>query len=146
MLYTAGQAYTNRIHTTPGSPTTRTVIGKHDLTLNEYACAGGQTTLAQCGTIVNSTNYFQCYLGGCYSFIQLFLPTAPGNPPCNHGDSGGVVYQRSGSTGAIANGMINAGTVDTNGNPLYGFGGYDCWSTRISAVEAAMAGTVKTSP
>jgi hypothetical protein len=144
LLYTAGESHTNQIYSDPGAPTTRTVIDQHDLGLNEYACAGGERTLAQCGAFVASTSYYECYTGVCQNFIQLFRPSAQGDPMCNHGDSGGVVYQRSGSSGAIANGMINAGTVDDNGDPLYGFGGYDCWTTPISTIESALNISLKT--
>ncbi|EFC81411.1 hypothetical protein [Parafrankia sp. EUN1f] len=146
LLYAAGQSYTNTIHVTPGFPAVRTVVGKHDLTLNEYACLGGRTTLSDCGAWVSSTTYYQCYLEGCWNFIRLFRFSLPGDPICDHGDSGGVVYQKSGASSAIANGMINAGTVDLFGNPLYLFGGYDCWTTRISAIESALDVTLRTTP
>lgn len=145
VLYAPGQTYTNKIHTNPGIPAARTVVGKRDLTVNEYACLGGQTTLSDCGARVVSTNYYQCYLGGCWNFVRLFRFSLPGQPICDHGDSGGVVYQNSGASNAIANGMINAGTVDLFGNPLY-LGGYDCWTTRISTIESALNVTLKTTP
>lgn len=146
MLYAAGQNHTNQIYTTPGSPTTRSVTSKHNLTLNEYTCAGGYVTESDCGAYVTSTAYYQCISGVCRNYVQIFRLSDPGDYICNHGDSGGVIYQRSGSSNAIANGMINAGTVDGGGVPLYGFGGYDCWTTPISQIESTLNVSLKITP
>jgi hypothetical protein len=42
--------------------------------------------------------------------------------------------------------MINAGTTDSSGQPLYGYGGYDCWVTKITDVEWWLNSTVRTTP
>lgn len=63
-----------------------------------------------------------------------------GNPEiAEPGDSGGVVYQRSGSSGALASGLIVAG-----GGPIYG--GYTEWHHTIPQIESEFGVTLLTSP
>lgn len=102
-LYLASQTYTNVIWTTPCCPSTRNVIGDVTPPIGDSICVGGATTLAQCGIAV--ANYTGSYCDNGYCASQLLTTCSPvvhGLP----GDSGGVAYQRSGSSNALAVGMI----------------------------------------
>jgi hypothetical protein len=138
MLYASGQNQTNVIYTDPCSPCTRTVTSKHDPGVSELVCVGGAITLADCGGTVMSTNATFCDTYGCtYGLTHAFML---GNTQlCSSGDSGGVVYQRDGSSEATANGLIVASVGP-------GFGGWGCYFHRISQVEAAINSTLLTSP
>jgi hypothetical protein len=138
MLYASGQNQTNVIYTDPCSPCTRTVTAKHDPGVNELVCVGGAVTLADCGATVISTNATFCDPLGCtYGLSQAFLLGS--TQLCAAGDSGGVVYQRDGSSAATANGLIVASVGP-------GFGGWGCYYHRISTVEATLNATLLTSP
>jgi hypothetical protein len=138
MLYASGQNQTNVIYTDPCSPCTRTVTSKHDPGVNELVCVGGAISLADCGATVMSTNATFCDTWGCtYGLTHAFLLGT--TQLCSSGDSGGVVYQREGSSEATANGLIVASVGP-------GFGGWGCYFHRITQVEATINSTLLTSP
>jgi hypothetical protein len=138
MIYGSGQSYTNQIYVDPCSPCTRTVIGKASPGVNEYVCVGGSVTLAQCGIEVINTNATFCPGTGepcTYNMIQTFKLL---NEYAGPGDSGGIVYQRSGASNALAVGMIRGGG--------WVFGGLTVFHTKVSTIEATLNVTLVTSP
>ncbi len=132
MIYASNETYTNRIYTDPGSPTTRTVIGKVSPGVNESVCSDGSYTLAKCGaTVINTDSQFCDYYSGCTNNLTQ---TFNFDSFCQGGDSGGPWYQRSGSTGALAAGLHVAG------GPA--FGGTTCFFHKISTVESILQATL----
>jgi hypothetical protein len=137
MIYAAGQNYTNKIYVDPCSPCVRTVVGKASPGVNELVCVGGQVSLAQCGIEVISTNATYCPPGyACtYNMLQTF---ALQNEYATFGDSGGIVYQRSGASNALAVGMIRGGA--------WVFGGLSAFHVKVSTIESTISATLATSP
>ncbi len=144
-LFDAGQTYTNKIYTDPGSPTSRNVITKSDAGNGEFVCVGGAVTLAQCGNEVWAVN------ADFNGFHNLALSRIASSTalPCDHGDSGGVVYQRSntGTNNAIAVGLELTGNVDpVTGIPTPAYGFWICGFMQVSQTEALLGVSVLTTP
>jgi hypothetical protein len=138
LLWSLYHDYTNRIYVDPCCPSVRTVIGQSTPGVNQFVCVGGAESLSQCGAEVINTNAQFCDSDGCTNNLtQVFRL---GNPAIAiPGDSGGVVYQRSGSSGALASGLIVAG-----GGPVYG--GWTEWHHTIPQIQATFGVTLVTSP
>lgn len=98
-----GQTFTNTIHTDPGQ-LTRVQLGKKDPAGTDVVCVSGMVTRAKCAiTIVRH----DCVVGGDGDATRnLTAGRRTGVTIAQQGDSGGPVYQPSGSTGAIINGMV----------------------------------------
>ncbi len=133
-LYDAAEDYASTIHTTPGAPTTRPVRGKVTTSVGSYACFGGSFSLAQCGAEVYNANGQVCGDGYCVNGQWARRPASQ-SWICQPGDSGGVVYQRSGSN-ALAAGLITAGVVDSGGTPQPVYGYYVCFFQTVAHIEA----------
>ena len=133
MVYAAGQTYTNRIYTDPGSPTSRTVVGKVNPGTNDYVCSSGSFTLAKCGGDIINTNESLCDSSGCTTNLTQ---TFNFDSFCQGGDSGGPWYQRSGSSNALAAGLHVGGWE--------AFGGKSCVFHKISTVESTLQATLLT--
>ena len=135
MLYSAGQSYTNRIYTDPGSPSNRSVVGKISPGVNTYVCTSGSFTFAKCGAQVINTNEYYCDPDGCrYNLTQTFNF----DQFCRPGDSGGPWYVKSGSSNALAAGLHWGGFT--------AFGGWSCLFHKISTVESTLNATLLTTP
>lgn len=134
-LYRATETYTNRIWTTPCCPSTRNVVGKVVPPVGDFVCVGGARTLAQCGIQVVNHGASYCSGGICASNLMQVCSTIY---HADVGDSGGIVYQRSGSSNALAAGMILGGV------------GYYCGSVTyvqtIPQIESLLQATLLTSP
>ncbi|WP_154675235.1 S1 family peptidase [Parafrankia elaeagni] len=133
MIYAAGQTYTNRVYSDPGEPTSRVVTGKVNPGVNEYICSDGSYTLAKCGAQIINTNEQLCDSAGCTTNLTQ---TFNFDSFCQHGDSGGPWYQRSGSSNALASGMHVGGWA--------AYGGISCVLHKISTIESILQATLLT--
>ncbi|SMD24912.1 chymotrypsin family serine protease [Kibdelosporangium aridum] len=98
-------SYEPFIHTDPGAPTKRRVIGKGDPTLTTPICVSGSITGARCSiTMISLSSGTACDEFGCTS--GLMVGRRPGVTIVQGGDSGGPVYSQSGTADAIIRGMI----------------------------------------
>ena len=129
------QNYTNRIYVDPCCPSERNVIGKVNPGVGAFVCVGGSYSLSQCGASITSNPASWCVGGFCQS--GGIRGQLTGVVIAQGGDSGGIVYQRSGDTNAIAAGMINAG-VQAGGDYFFGH--------TIAQIEATYALTLLTVP
>ncbi len=132
-IHASGPTYTNVIYTDPGSPSSRNVTGKADPVLSSTVCASGAATRASCSPVVTSTNASLCDDWGCTPNLAYAVAN-PWSAIATSGDSGGPVYTRSGSTNAIARGLI-VGTAFGN----------DVFIQKRSTIESAGL-TILTSP
>jgi hypothetical protein len=102
-------AYSPVIHTDPGAPVTRTVKGKADPKDGDLVCVSGALTGAKCDLRVLPGRHTLCSdieFGGIICTSGLRIAERLNAKVVTKGDSGGPVYTRSGTTGAIINGMI----------------------------------------
>ncbi|GAA2391687.1 hypothetical protein Cme02nite_13160 [Catellatospora methionotrophica] len=100
----ATETYDNVIHTDPCCPTQRNITAKRDPLIGDVVCLSGMTTKATCGVTVISLNAMICDAEGCTG--GLMEGGRGGDIIVRTGDSGGPVYIRSGTSNAIALGMI----------------------------------------
>lgn len=108
--------YSPVIHTGPTAPVTRVVRGKADPADGALVCVSGALTEAKCNLRVLPGTHSLCYFthsNGIMCTHGLRLAERLDTPIVEVGDSGGPVYTRSGSDGAIINGMI-IGRSDAN--------------------------------
>lgn len=138
-IYADGQSYTNVIHTTPCCPSSRTVVAKVNTANGSFVCAGGRVSLSDCGAEVYNDAAQVCN-PGCHP-VQWARRPATQEWICEPGDSGGVVYQRSGSSNALAAGMIQGG-IGRPPEPVYGY--YVCFFETVSHIESASGLTLAT--
>lgn len=141
MIVATGQSYSRTFYTDPGSPATRAVIGKVTPVNGTLLCAGGSYSFADCGAEVYDVAGSLCKPNGGCNTVQWSRRGATQEWICQPGDSGGVMYQRSGTSSALAGGMIQGGHVDSTTNqPVPVFGYYTCAHQTISAIESATGG------
>lgn len=146
MVWASGQTYTNVIYTDPGAPTTRSVIGKVNPVVGTLLSANGSFSLSQCGVDVYNSNAQFCDELGCTTGMWARRDAASG-PICQGGDSGGTLYQRSGSSNALAAGLITATLTDPVTHapaPIYGY--YVCFFQSVAAIEWVYGLAVTTTP
>lgn len=123
------------IHTDPGAPTTRKVVGKGDPTLTTSICVSGSITGAKCSiTLIGLNNGTACDDVTFICTSGLMVGRRSGVTIVQKGDSGGPVYSQSGSTGAIIRGMI-VGEAGPDTVLMH----------KISQVESGLGVTVATS-
>lgn len=132
-IFDWGIQHTNVIHTGPSAPTTRNVIGRGNPTLGMTVCVSGAATGANCNAVVTSLDASNCDVYGCTPNLAYAIAT-PWKPVSGPGDSGGPVYTKSGSSNAIARGIVIAGTY-----------GNDVAFQKVSTIEAAHL-TIVTTP
>jgi hypothetical protein len=145
LVWASGQYYTNVIYTDPGAPTLRHVVGKINPGIGTFLCPNGSYSLAQCGADVYNTSASFCTTNGCTAGMWARRAQANG-VICRPGDSGGTVYQQSGSSNALAAGMITGGISDTAGNPVPVYGFHVCFFQTVSSIESHYGLTIRTSP
>ncbi|WP_027346192.1 chymotrypsin family serine protease [Hamadaea tsunoensis] len=102
------ETYDNVIHVEPCSPCTRTVVGTRMVAQNDVVCVSGMVSGALCSIVVTSVGTFLCDSAGCTS--GLISGTRNGDTIVRAGDSGGPVYERTGTASAIALGSIVGGS------------------------------------
>ncbi len=134
MIYHGSQTYNKTFYTDPGSPATRSVSGKVNVGVGSMVCAGGSYSLADCGAEVwqatswNTPNGVTIVWGARRSASEEWI--------CEPGDSGGVVYQRSGTSGSLIAGLITGGVVNVStGEPAPVFGYHVCYFQGITGIE-----------
>jgi hypothetical protein len=99
-----GQQFTNIIHTDPGTLTRVQVGKKNPVAGVDIVCASGAISRAKCSISVISNDCVASGPGGVTSGLTLGRRT--GAVISQSGDSGAPVYQPSGATGAIINGLL----------------------------------------
>lgn len=128
--------YSRVIHVDPCSPCTRLVNDKRSIPsfgITNY-CVSGATTKAKCSlTLIGNT--LLCAGGGCWT---AWKARRPGVTVVDHGDSGGPVYYRNGSTTARIYGMI-IGALEEEGLP-----GDTVLFTDVGTIEEELDVTVAT--
>lgn len=129
--------YTNTIYTDPCCPSTRSIIGKANPGPGAFVCVGGSITLSQCGIEILNTNVSFCDSSGCTNGLTQTYRSGT-SAYMDGGDSGGVVYQRSGSSNALGVGLI-VGHV-------WGYGGQIGYFHTVNQIEAHFGITLLTSP
>ena len=142
-LHSNGQNYASTIHTTPGDPATRPVRGKVTTKNGDFACFGGSVSLADCGAQVYLVNAREFCSNRDCTEGQWARRIATQGWICEPGDSGGVVYQRSGGN-ALAAGMITATVLDAYGDPGQVYGHYVCFFQTVAHIEAGSGLSVVT--
>jgi hypothetical protein len=128
------------------APTQMGVSGWASPVVGEYLCQSGSYTGEVCGLRVVDTNQQQCvswFLFICTSYMgplsDVVNSAGYGNYAAGHGDSGGPVYSRVGST-VVAKGLVHGQLTDTakNSYPSYFSDQMWCpspegWSQRCSS-------------
>lgn len=127
------ETYDNVIHVDPCCPSTRSVIGRHWVWPGDYVCLSGMVTRAICSVRVTSTSGYFCDPYGCTG--NLIEGVRNNEVIARAGDSGGPIYVRYGSYGALGAGMIVAGAG--GGTLVYG--------ERITTIESHLNVTLLTS-
>jgi hypothetical protein len=107
-----GERFSPRIHTDPGSPSSRTVVSSGNPRRNSFVCVSGMVTRAKCGLEVTSTSAQLCDPSGCTR--NLFRAVQPGETVGAGGDSGAPVYNRFARGTAAIRGMEIGGTSRSN--------------------------------
>ncbi|MEO3813456.1 hypothetical protein ABGB17_31045 [Sphaerisporangium sp. B11E5] len=129
-----GGAYTNKIYTDPGSPISRTVIGRGDPAMGSSVCVSGRLAKARCGgTVVSLAGAL--FQGGGWT-TDLIVVSKPGQFLGTVGDSGGPVYSQAAGSGAVVRGMIVGGTLI--GDTVY--------AEKVSTIESHLGVTVAVTP
>ena len=135
--------YEPKIHTSPGFPAVRTVKGKTDPSEGDLVCVSGAITGAKCNLRVLPGKHSLCYVTHNGPFCTHGLTAAErlDVPVMRRGDSGGPVYTRTGSNGAIINGMMIGfeGRLNPSGDV-----GNRVYFHTVSEVEAGLGVTVMT--
>lgn len=129
----AAETYDNQIHVDPCCPSTRNVTSKRAPVVGDSVCLSGMVTRAICGLLVSSISGSVCDADGCTN--GLMQARRANDVTVRGGDSGGPVYQRSGSANAVAMGLI-VGFND---------GGRNAFAERLGAIESHLGVTVLTS-
>jgi hypothetical protein len=104
-----GQQFTNTIHTDPGT-LTRIQVGKRDPVVGDVLCVSGSVTRAKCAIMVVDHGCVSTGPGGNTGGLTTGRRT--GVLLAQGGDSGAPVYQQSGASGAIINGLLVGATFD----------------------------------
>ncbi|MBE3016152.1 hypothetical protein IL992_44455 [Microbispora sp. NEAU-D428] len=136
-----GGAYTNTIYTDPGSPISRTVIGKADPTVGTpdapaYVCVSGRLHLAKCSIQVKDVSALFCPGGSPSCTPDVMLGYRGDSAVAGQGDSGAPVYSPASQSGAIIRGMLIGGSID----------GHWIFAEQISDIEQHLGVTVATTP
>jgi hypothetical protein len=129
----SAETYDNAIHTDPCCPTRRYITGKRNPLVGDVVCLSGMTTKATCGVTVISLNAVICDSNGCTP--GLMEGGRNGDIIVRAGDSGGPVYLRSGTSNAIALGMIVGCTSGCRG----------VVAEQLSNIESHLNATILTS-
>lgn len=128
--------YTNVLHTGPGWPLVRTVIGAADPVKDALVCANGRVTQSTCAIKVDNTWTSFCppAFPGCVENVLAMSRTYNGVKDVigAKGDSGGTIYTPFASNRAIVNGMIVGGSSD--GTILY--------AEKVSHIQSHIGATV----
>lgn len=103
-----GRRFSPKIHTDPGTPSSRTIAASGDPARGSFICQSGAFTRAKCGIEVTSVRTRYCDPSGCTR--NLFRAEQRGQLVAKEGDSGAPVYNRFGRAGAAARGMVVART------------------------------------
>jgi len=122
-----GQQFTNTIHTDPGT-LTRVQVGKRNPVVGDIVCVSGSVTRAKCS--INILDHGCVGIGPGGNTAGLTTGRRPGVLIVQGGDSGAPVYQQSGASGAVINGLLVAGNFDRM-----------CFH-RVNTVEAQLGVTV----
>jgi hypothetical protein len=138
LLHNPSDPCTNVIYADPCCPSTRSIIGSVTPALWAFVCTGGATTLSQCGQEVFNTSAQLCS-GGCTNNLSVSRSLMATTDPCQPGDSGGAIYQRSGDTGALAAGLHIAGADNV-------FGYHICWFHTVAQVQSHFGVSLVTTP
>lgn len=116
LIGSGGETYDRKIHVDPCCPSVRTVIDQRDVGVNEYVCVSGSITRSVCGARVELTMVESCTGYGC---MRDTYARRAGVQVATQGDSGGPVYQRTGSSDAIAAGIVSGANPAGNGDYVF---------------------------
>ena len=128
-----GETYDNRIHVDPCCPVVRDVTIRHEPAVNDSVCQSGITTRAVCGLVINNLFAELCDASGCTP--GLLRARRANDVTVRGGDSGGPIYQRSGSANAAAVGLV-VGFND---------GGRNLLGEKLGNIESHLGVTIATS-
>lgn len=129
----SGETYDNQIHVDPCCPSTRNVTSKRNPVVNDSVCLSGMVTRAVCGLVVSDLYASLCDADGCTT--GLMQARRASDVTVRGGDSGGPVYLRSGTSNAVALGMI----IGSSG------GGVNMLGEKLSSIESHLGVSVLTS-
>ncbi len=98
----------------PQSPSQLSINGWASPVVGQYLCQSGSYTGERCGLLVVDTGQYTASLGPLADVVSIY---GSASPAAGHGDSGGPVYLRTGSTG-VAEGLVH-GQLTPNAQSSY---------------------------